>query len=213
MLRALKQAIQNALRYTIARRLYDRRATARWEKAGRPIPPPYAVKRSAILELAGSYGCHVMVETGTFMGDTMYALRNDFRVLISIELDPGLHARAQRLLRRYPQLRFVLGDSSQQLPEVILGIDEPVVFWLDGHYSGPGTARGSLDSPIWKEIDAIFAHQIRGHVVLIDDARDFIGAGGYPTIQELRHWVAQRRPDWVFKVEHDIIRIHPPSSS
>ena len=154
-----------------------------------------------------------MVETGTFMGDTMYALRNDFRVLISIELDPGLHARAQRLLRRYQQLRFVLGDSSQQLPEVILGIDEPVVFWLDGHYSGPGTARGSLDSPIWKEIDAIFAHQIRDHVILVDYARDFIGAGGYHTIQELRDWVAQRRPDWVFEVEHDIIRIHQPSSS
>jgi hypothetical protein len=210
MANLVARMVLRAVRYSPMRSWFDGIALRRWERAGRPVPPPFAVKRAAIVGLARRHNCRVLVETGTYMGDTMYGLRNSFRQLISIELHEGLHARAQRLLGRYGQLRFVRGDSAAELPVVIKEFNEPIIFWLDGHYSGPGTARGSLDSPIWQEMEAVFSHGVRDHVILIDDARKFVGQGGYPTVDELRRWVEQRRPGWVFAVEHDIIRIHPP---
>ena len=38
------------------------------------------------------------------------------------------------------------------------------------------------------------AHPVRRHLVLIDDARLFTGTAGYPTIEELRGWIARERP-------------------
>ena len=46
------------------------------------------------------------------------------------------------------------------------------------------------------------------HVILIDDVKDFTGDNGYPTIEELRSFVLQYRPGWIFEVKNGIIRIH-----
>jgi hypothetical protein len=45
-------------------------------------------------------------------------------------------------------------------------------------------------------------------VILIDDARCFTGENDYPTLDELKSFVAERKPNHKFSVEHDIIRIH-----
>jgi hypothetical protein len=82
------------------------------------------------------------------------------------------------------------------------------LFWLDGHYSGGITAKGPLDTPIVKELDSILNHSVTGHVILIDDARCFVGENDYPTIDELREILHTERPRWVFEVKDDIIRIH-----
>jgi len=47
---------------------------------------------------------------------------------------------------------------------------------------------------------------VRGHVVLIDDARLFDGTDGYPTIAEVRAQVERERPGSALRVESDIIR-------
>jgi hypothetical protein len=41
---------------------------------------------------------------------------------------------------------------------------------------------------------------------LIDDARLFTGSAGYPTIEELRGWIARERPGCDVQVDDDIIR-------
>ena len=40
------------------------------------------------------------------------------------------------------------GDSTDVLPEVVEKMDEPTLFWLDGHYSGGITASGEQETPI-----------------------------------------------------------------
>lgn len=37
------------------------------------------------------------------------------------------------------------------------------------------------------------------HIVLIDDARCFLGQDGYPTIEKLKDYVLSRQPDWTFE--------------
>jgi hypothetical protein len=50
------------------------------------------------------------------------------------------------------------------------------------------------------------AHPVRGHVVLIDDARLFDGTAGYPALSELRSWIQRERPGSEVQIEDDIIR-------
>jgi len=58
-----------------------------------------------------------------------------------------------------------------------------------------------------KELRRIFNHEIKNHVILIDDARFFIGKDNYPTLQELKEFVLKNYPKSTFNVEDDIIRI------
>jgi hypothetical protein len=200
--------IDDTLLVRAARPLYDQWTIRKWHRNGEPVPPPYAMKRSILRDFARRFGLRIFVETGTFYGDTSFALRNCFDRLFSIELDHTLFNRASQRLGRYKQITLLEGDSGQLIRRVLAEIGEPVLFWLDAHYSGGVTAHGSLGSPISQELDTIFSHSVRDHVILIDDARDFTGQDGYPTVPELREAVLARRPDLDMEVRHDIIRIH-----
>ena len=101
------------------------------------------------------------------------------------------------------------GDSGKVLPSVLARLTEPALFWLDAHYSGPGTARASRDTPIVDEISAILAHPVPGHVALIDDARGFGALRDYPTLAALEDFVRERAAGLVYEVSDDVIRIHP----
>ena len=87
-------------------------------------------------------------------------------------------------------------------------VDEPALFWLDAHYAGPLTARGMLDSPIVQELDAIRAHPVAGHVVLIDDMRYFTGTDGYPRAVDLVQWIRSDEPRGSVEIRDDILRWH-----
>lgn len=141
----------------------------------------------------------------------MFAAKDGFDRLYSIELSNELYERAKKRLSRYKQVTLLHGDSGKVLPALLPSLNEPALFWLDAHYSGGITARADLDSPISAELDAVFNHPIKSHVILIDDARHFEGTGGYPTVQALRIAVSERRPDLAFDVSSDIIRIHRPA--
>ena len=201
-----------------ARFFYDRWAVRSWHRRGEPVPPPYAVKRRTLREYAVRFGLRMLVETGTFYGDTSFALRNDFERIVSIELDRALYERAKERLKPYKQIAVLQGDSGKIIANVMKEISQAVLFWLDAHYSGGITARGELDSPIFAELDVILTHPIKNHVILIDDARDFTGTGGYPTVLQLRDYLMEKRPDLNLEVRHDVIRIHrlrtlPPQSA
>jgi hypothetical protein len=161
-------------------------------------------------EHADRYGLDTLVETGTFRGGTIEALRNRFARIYSIELDDALYDAARARFARNPNVTILHGDSALMLPHVLAGLREPALFWLDGHYSGPGTARAAAhETPITEEIRAVLAHPVARHVVLVDDARVFGTWPDYPTIDEFRRLVAAQRPDVTFTVEDDIIRITP----
>ena len=148
------------------------------------------------------------IETGTSEGETVAALAPRFRRAISIELHPTLAALARHRFRRWENVEILEGDSEELLPELLASVDEPALFWLDGHATTFG-ARGPRVTPIRGELEAILAHPVTGHVVLIDDARLFAAGGGYPSLEEVRALVGSRRPEWGVTVADDVIRILP----
>jgi hypothetical protein len=187
-----------------------RRERRDWERAGRPIPPPPLVKHELLLAFARRGPAQTFIETGTYLGDTVHALRRRFREIHSIELDFTLYEAARRRFAGIRSVTIHHGDSATVLPELLSRLTEPALFWLDGHFSGGVTARAERHTPIQDELRCILRHPIEGHVVLIDDARLFGTDGEYPTIEEIREMVAGERPSWTMAVGGDVIRVHGP---
>ncbi len=180
-----------------------------WREAGEPSPPPHAVKERILEEYASAFDLHTLIETGTYAGDMVEAMKHHFDAIFSIELSEPLVRRARRRFRSSAHVRILHGDSGQLLPGLLSRIASPCLFWLDGHYSAGITACGETATPAVQEIETILSDEAHGHVILVDDARLFTGAGGFPSVSDLRDLVLRRRPDWHFSVQHDVIRIHP----
>jgi hypothetical protein len=178
----------------------------RWERSGRTSAPPHLVKQAVIRRYATRYRCTTLVETGTYKGDMLLAMLDQFRTLYSIELHPRLYERARRLFQNRPQVRLFQGDSGERIADVLSELSEPAVFWLDGHFSAGQTAKAELNTPIIAELDQVLCHRIPDHVVLIDDARLFNGTEDYPTLEDVRQQAA-RSGQFEVRVEDDVIAI------
>lgn len=172
------------------------------------IPPLPSVKQRIVKKYAKNFSIRILIETGTYLGDMVEATRNVFDKIYSIELDKNLYNRAKKKFSKSSHITIIKGDSSKNISLVIEKISEPCLFWLDAHYSGGITARGDKETPIMQELDHIFNHHVRNHVVLIDDARLFVGKKDYPSLRKLKKFVLKKHPALVFKVKDDIIRIH-----
>lgn len=159
-----------------------------------------------IKECARSFGITTFIETGTFYGDMVFEMKDNFEKIISIELDYAFAYEAQRRFEQYGHITIIQGDSGIVLEEVLIDIYNPCIFWLDSHYSGGYTAKGNKYTPIMDELKHIFNHQVRDHVVVIDDIVDFNGENDYPTFKELKNYIMKHRPDWNIRIEDDIIR-------
>jgi hypothetical protein len=165
-------------------------------------------KRRVIRRYARRFETPVLVETGTFLGDTVEAMRRHFREIYSIELSAELYRRARERFAGIDQVRLLHGDSGAILPDLAHEIREPCLFWLDGHYSAGETARGDENSPLRRELAAVLGRRVEGDVILVDDARLMNGRDGYPTLAELRALVSAAQPDWEVAISDDIVRIH-----
>ena len=193
------------------KQLKQKRKYKKWLKDGRPDPPPPLAKQEMLRDYAKSFGLEIFVESGTFLGDTVEALRREFRQVHSIELSRKFYELSRRRLEGAPNVELHLGDSGKVLREIVPALDGPALFWLDGHYSGGDTAKGDTNCPVRAELDAIFSGMKHPFVVMIDDARCFRNpeATDYPSIEEIEQMVAEKRPGMKVEVAMDCIRIVP----
>lgn len=180
-----------------------------WLMKGRPVPPPHIVKQRRVLWAQKFFGLQTLVETGTFMGDMVNATLHAFDTIYSIELSDDFWHSAKNKFANYPNVHILQGDSATVLPLLVKDIRRPTLFWLDAHYSGDNTAKGLIDTPIAAELNCIFEGSANEHVILIDDARCFVGKDDYPAIEELRSFVVKANPSYNFDIRDDIIEITP----
>jgi hypothetical protein len=162
------------------------------------IPSTQRVKVVALRRYARGYPPRVFIETGTHTGDTTAALAPMFQRCVTIELSEQLHAAAARRFSAMPSVSCLQGDSGRVISDVLRALEEPALFWLDAHHSGDATADAGYD-PIFEELKAIFAHRVRTHVVLVDDARGH-------QVEAIRAMTPETHR---FAVRNDIIRITP----
>jgi len=180
-----------------------------WKKQGCPLPSPHIVKQSVLKEYAKKYKIRILVETGTYLGDMIEAMKDSFDSIFSIELDRYLFESAKKRFANAKHVEIIHGDSSVEIAKLIENIQQPALFWLDAHYSAGITTRGDKDTPIYDELSHILSAQNFGHVILIDDARLFGTDPGYPTIDELKKVINSINDRVDIAIQLDIIRITP----
>lgn len=164
-------------------------------------------KREEIKRWQAMTGHTLFVETGTFLGETTLAMASLFDRCWTVEIDKALYEQALARFKDHGNIKALQGDSQHLIDDILSEIEKPAIFWLDGHYSRSNTGRGVVDTPIVKELTRIFEHPIDRHVILIDDARDFIGVNGYPTIKALHRFVRTHSP-YRMRIANDIIRLY-----
>lgn len=194
----------------VIKRLHQQYSIHQWMENGQPVPPPHLVKVHAIKKYCKHFDSKIFVETGTYMGDMLDEVKNEFTQLHSIELSPKYFLRAKAIFNTNSKIQLHYGDSGKVLRKLLPKLQAPTLLWLDAHYSGGTTARGTLDTPIVQELDTISRHKLKNQfVIMIDDARLFIGKNSYPKLSLLRKYIEKRFPQHKFSVENDAIIIAP----
>ena len=177
-----------------------------WKQEGGIAPMPNYGKQSVVIDYIKKFSHEVFIETGTYKGKMVYAVQPHVKEIYSIELGENHYKKAQQKFSGYPNIHILHGQSGQVLPKILKGIDKPCLFWLDAHWSGGSTAKGDIETPIMQEMQCILRHsRAADHIILIDDARLFVGEDDYPTLQALKQLVLTVHPNWVFEVKDDII--------
>ena len=203
----VKGFIKKHIKRNIFDRIENRRIIREWDY-GSKEPPPHIIKEYVVKQFARRYRTRYFIETGTYLGEMISAQINTFKKLSSVELSEKLYEDLKQM-KWSSKVRLYCGDSGELLHSMItdMGVDSGILFWLDGHYSHGITAKGSLNTPIIKELTTIFRDTRPGCVILIDDARCFIGQDDYPAMDELEAFCRSKTNIKLWEVSGDSIRI------
>ena len=68
------------------------------------------------------------------------------------------------------KLTLINADSKAALQELLPTINEQCCFWLDAHAGATKYSRGEEDCPLLQELDIIATHNIKNHIIGIDDS-------------------------------------------
>ncbi len=207
-MKALRRLLQRTPFYGVYKALGHYPDYWYWQLRGRPIRSPHLLKQRTVREYAERYGLRILVETGTYYGEMVAAMKSRFAEIYSVEFDSGLARRAAKKFAHYPHLHILEGDSQKVVPELLDRLQEPALFWLDAGYYGWAGLQGDKQR-LTGELEAILRSPIRKHVVLMDDARGLNGQNGAPTVEELKQRIEAEFPGRSVEVKFDILRITP----
>jgi hypothetical protein len=176
-----------------------------WILRGRPLRSPHLLKQRVVREYGDRFGLKTLVETGTYYGEMVAAMKGRFDHIYSVEFVPELAARAQRKFERDRHIQIFCGDSRVVMPEVLALLEAPALFWLDAGYYGWVGKQGD-QRRLSAELEMILRHPFR-HVILLDDARGLTGRDGVPSVDDVKASVESNFPQRNVEVAYDIMRI------
>jgi hypothetical protein len=207
-LKAFRKLLQKTPLYGVYKSLGHYPDYWYWRLRGKPPRSPHLLKQRTVAEYAQRHGLRVLVETGTYYGEMVSAMKDSFTRIYSVELDHQLARRAIERFSRWPHIHILEGDSRQVIPELLKLISDPALFWLDAGYYGWAGLQGDTQR-LTIELEAILHHAVKTHVILMDDARGLNPQNGAPTVAELKQRVESQFPGRSVEVEYDILRIAP----
>lgn len=110
------------------------------------------------------------IETGTYLGDGIKSVMDDYSVVHSIELAEKWYDYNVEQFKGNTNVKMYLGDSKVMLKSILESINEPVTIYLDAHYSGGTTALGDEETPLLFELELLKQRQY-DDIIIIDDCR------------------------------------------
>jgi hypothetical protein len=126
------------------------------------------------------------VESGTYKGETTAVFASRAEQVISVELHDGLYAAAVQRFTAQPHVTIVHGDSLIEIPKAVANCATPPLVYLDGHFSGPRTARGEEMEPAQSTLGRLADVTPSGTTIVVDDLRLFgSGRDGFPQLDAI----------------------------
>ena len=132
-----------------------------------------SLNKDFLLNLQDNYMEYpLFIETGTYNGDTIFAMESYFNKLYTIEYSDKYYSNTKNKYNG-DKINFILGDSSIVFETLLPTITEKTIFFLDGHWSFGDTKRGEKDCPLVEEITHINNLFQNEAIIIIDDCRLF----------------------------------------
>jgi len=152
---------------------------------------------------------NVFIETGTHTGNTVELARKaGFGKIYTIELSDKFYKAASARFSRHQNIVCIHGNSSTKIQEILTKLNEPAVFWLDGHWSMGDTAKGDKDVPLYDELLAIGEHHVKNHIILIDDIRllgnknELVTGWHNMSLDKIKELCSNINSNYTFSTEH-----------
>ena len=114
------------------------------------------------------------VETGTYKGDSTLIAAAEYEHVYTIEIFEPLFLESKQRAENegVNNITFLLGDSTDQLSNIIPNVLDGAVFFIDAHISGGDSGwNGKIRVPLIEELDIILSYDIGPSVFIFDDLR------------------------------------------
>jgi hypothetical protein len=185
-----------------------------WFQGEYLVSPPAIAKRRHLLNALQSRKHRIFVEAGTYKGETTAFFVPHADQVISVELHDGLFAAAQQRFARYPNVTLIHGDSLVAIPKVVANCSTPPLVYLDGHFSGDGTAQGAEMEPAESTLRRLADVTPAGTTIVVDDLRLFgSGLAGFPQLDAITNAARAAFPSAVIRAGLDSIVIEVPGNN
>jgi len=138
-----------------------------------------------------AYQIDTFVETGTYKGDTAVWAAKRYQQVITCEASFEIFNLAQKRLARYTNIEHHSGHSLETLKQVLPNLADPVLYWIDSHWSAEQTYGENDECPLLDELQIILTHSSESFI-FVDDARYFSSPpppphdpSAWPNLQEI----------------------------
>lgn len=202
MIRNFFRRIYWGIRYLFTGNFYSLRRGVIW--------PEHQYKAGMLRRVQKMVNAKYFIETGTYLGDTAATLTPCFKKILTIELDDKLFHDSRERLVKYKNVECFHGNSKEVLSTIIKRVDKAAIFFLDAHYSGPGT--GQSKNPILDELEIISKNPIKDHVIVVDDISDFSASGEEGALSKLIQSIEDINPEYRFYFDYDMLFAIPNDS-
>jgi glycosyltransferase involved in cell wall biosynthesis len=180
----------------------------------------FSLSPELVASLKDALPLEVLVETGTFRGDSIAGLADRFEAVYSVEMSEEYYSQARERLAGLAHVHLTLGHSPDFLADLRPGLaGRSVLYFLDAHWCVASDVAGNESQcPLLDEIAAIGRLE-ESSVILIDDARLFLAPPPEP--HEVSHWPSFDQVDSALRklsavhelmVVNDVIVFHPASA-
>ncbi len=188
-----------------------------------------ALDAGLLKQLKSIFNLAAFIETGTYNGATTQCASSIFSEIHTIELYPSMAHAAKRKFSNQSHIRVYEGSSPDVFNKILPGLKNKgtLLFFLDAHYCGVGTAvdkEGDAHcdgiTAVRKEIKAIEKAGIKDCVILIDDIRGFgstiegkrfLGCWAYPTLKEVCIGLSKINENFDFFLLGDVLLAYDSS--
>lgn len=169
----------------------------------------FSIPKAIVKRLVERVDVPILVETGTYKGETAFWAASVFNEVHTIELIEEISKSTQNDPSCPKNVNFYIGDSANVLQEVLKKVNQRALFWLDGHWS-PFVHEVERQCPLLEELQAISKKQ--DSIIFIDDATAFYGpmppphkAEQWPSLEKIFVTIKELFPSHRFTIMDDVI--------